>query len=159
MKYLISFILFLITFSIHANQSTHVVLSYEFGNQITRSTLTVLSNGLVMKSESLNGKNTYLADEQLTQKDTQILQSLIEKSFLSAPLYKENLPASLGGFYGEAKIYSKNGYTSFLYTVTGNQDLNSKSMVCQEGIAADHVRKFIQDRVQVKMPLTIIPCR
>lgn len=141
-----------------APASTHVLIKYNIGNQITRSGLTVLTNGLVMRDETLMGEITYLEDQQLSESEIMDLQSLVDEA-MNAPMFRfENIPAPHGSVFGEVQIFAK-GSMAYLYTLVGDANPDTKTMVCQAGAAADSIRDFIQARVRDQMPLNQIPCK
>ncbi len=138
-------------------ESTHVLIKYNMGNQITRSGLTVLTNGLVMRDETLMGRITYLDDQQLTEKELKELKMQIDEA-VSAPLARfDNIPAAHGSSFGEVQIFAK-GSMAYLYVLAGDVNPDTKTMVCQSGSASDAVRAFIQARVRDQMPLDRVPC-
>lgn len=142
-----------------APTSTHVLIKYNMGNQITRSGLTVLTNGLVMRDETLMGEITYLEDQQLTESELKSLQSLVDEA-VSAPIVRvENIPAAHGSPFGEVQFYANDGSMSYLYVLVGDSNPDTKTMLCQSGAAADSLREFIQSRVRDQMPLDQVPCK
>ena len=137
--------------------STHVLIKYNMGNQITRSGLTVLTNGLVMRDETLMGRITYLDDQQLSENELKELKMQIDEA-VSAPLARvQDIPAAHGSSFGEVQIFAK-GSMAHLYVLVGDANPDTKTMVCQAGEASDAVRAFIQARVRDQMPLDRVPC-
>jgi hypothetical protein len=156
MKYLI-LILSFVSITAHA-KATRILLEYDFGNQITRSGLTVLSNGLIMKTETLQGKTTYLTDRQLSPAELTKLVKNIDAAALAEPFRNDDIVAAMGGSYGDAKMYTSNGFISFLYTIVGGDGLK-KTVLCQQGSEADAIRNWIQKNVRDQMPIDLVPCK
>src|ERR1700677_4244543 len=76
--------------------STYIILSYSYGNQIGRSQLTVLSNGLVMSSQIIRGRTSRLQDEQLSPKNLVKLQGLINAAAKAPQVRFDGGPSAAG---------------------------------------------------------------
>lgn len=139
-------------------EQTRVVLQYDMGNQITRTGLIILSNGTVMRQETLMGKTTYLEDLKLTKSKLKSLIAQIDEAALAAMIRNDNVSASEGGLYGEAKIFTSDGYVSYLYAIVAGDSMK-KTIVCQPGAAAEAIRLIIQTLVRDQMPLDQVPCK
>lgn len=142
-----------------APASTHVLLKYNMGNQITRSGLTVLSNGLIMRDQTSMGRVTYLEDQQLSDAELEDFKVLVDEAAKAESIRVGNIVALHGGVYGESQLFTSDGSSALLYVVVGDQNPDTKTMVCQSGAAADSLRSFIQARVRDQMPLRQIPCQ
>lgn len=139
-------------------ETTRILLRYEMGNQITRSGFVVLSDGTVMRQESLMGQTTFLEDEKLSPFEVQLLIAQIDTVAQFELLTVEGIDAALGGPFGEATIYTSDGYSALLYTLVGTGNMK-KTLICVPGAEADVLREYIQSHVRDQMPLDTSPCK
>lgn len=150
--------LFLLSVSTAQAASTHVLLEYDLGNQITRSKLMILSNGLVMKAESRFGKYAYLEDTQLSPETLSALVANIELASSAETFRDDKVPSALGGSFGALQVHSADGYNSVIYTLVPGEHFSNKTLVCKNGAAADAIRELVQSMVRDEMPLEAFPC-
>lgn len=156
------FSLSLLISSVAFGNPTYILLQYDFGNQITRSRVTILSSGLIMSSESLHGKATHLADKHLSKDDLQALRSDLEQAARAGtPVYREGHPTLFGSMSGSLIVNTQDGYQSTIYAIEPNRENPlppdaRDSVVYQPGPEAKSIVERVNALVSEKMPTDLI---
>jgi hypothetical protein len=156
--------IFVIIFSLLMSSSlyaqtptTYVLLSYDYGNQITRSGLTVLSNGLVMSSRTSQSQTSRLPDQQLPQDVLSKLTTSINLSAVAPQARFDGEPTTMGSSSGTLVGYTADGYASNILLVSrGAKPGDSDTIIFQPRLESLEVVNFVNSKVQNKIPDPVI---
>ena len=136
---------------------TYVVLQYDYGNQITRSGVVVLSSGLVMQNRTLQGRTTRLPDQTLTQPEIDKLIQNVDASSLTSQLTIPGNPTQDGSPSGALYGNTSDGYLVLLFVDARAKSIGDKDTVTyQLGDHGKAARAFINGLVSDRMPLNLI---
>ncbi len=133
-----------------------VLLEYRYGNQITSSEVTVLTDGLVIQRNRLQASYVYLPNIKLSKSEVDSLIKAVDAAALAAQTYTEGEPTAFGSSSGELSGFTTNGKATLLFAASLKDSYEKISLVYQDGADGKTLRAFIQNLVSDKMPLGII---
>ncbi len=138
-----------------ASSPTYILLNYDYGNQIIRTQMTVLSNGLVMLSTITHGRATRLPDEQLSPGALAKLISDIDNAANAPQVHIDGAITSYGSESGTLVGHTEDGFMTNIVAVIRNKSSapNQHDTVYYQlkGETLD-VISFVDLRVQSKIP-------
>lgn len=147
------------TFAASIPTTTRVLVDYEMGNQITRTSIVILSSGLIIRKEINMGVATYIADMSLTKSQVKELAENIDLASSADQIRRDDVQALEGGSFGRALGFTSDGSVTDLYDLALGTEAMKKTLVCQSGKNANIVINLIQNMARDKMPLDSSPCR
>ena len=131
------------------------LLKYDYGNQITRSEISIFSNGLVIKRNRSQATYEYLANVWLKKEELAALTKNIELVMKDESVYRNGNPSNFGSSNGELKIYTSGGRARDVFALSRSESadgLGKDKIVEIIGPAATQIRAMVQSMARDKMP-------
>ncbi len=152
---LLQIFLVLATQSVFAATTIREMIRYSYGNQITHSDISVLSNGLVLIRNRMQASFYYMPNIQLKKTDLAILSKNVDEASQGESLYREGSPSSFGSSRGQLTIFSNNNKSAIIFALGFGDENNGGLDKISEvnSAAANQIKKLIQSMANDKMPL------
>lgn len=136
-------------------QNVRELLSYSYGNQITHSDISILSNGLVITRNRNQATYEYLPNVFLKKEDLAALMKNIELVMKDESIYRVGQPSSFGSSSGSLTIYTNGGRARevFVLSRSDSTDISGKDKILEiTSPVALQIKKLVQAMARDKMP-------
>ncbi len=155
MKMLLQIVLVFVSHSAFAATTIREMVRYSYGNQITHSEISVLSNGLVLVRNRTQATYNYMPNIQLKKSDLAVLSKNVDIASQEESTYKEGFPSSFGSSSGQLTIYASNNKSAIIFALGFGEENNGGLDKISEvnTVAGNQIKKLIQAIAKDKMPL------
>ena len=138
-----------------ADVKVRELVHYRFGNQITNSEISILSNGLILVRNRAQATMEYLPNLKLKPPQASKLLKNIEVAMTEESIYREGAESTFGSSSGDLAIFSESGRFAFVFQLGRGEESNHKNDQISEkiGPASKQIKDLIQSIAKDKMPL------